>query len=640
MNMNIFKRSKTKEPKQPDNSALAEIALNSIRDGVIITDKKGVVKYINPAATTILNTNAHHVTGLDYTLVLKLESKEGRELSENENPLIQAMQSGNPLAPTQVALIIDQTNQRVPVSISVQIANDSSQNRIIMFRDIAKELEEEGEQTEFISTASHEMRTPVATIDGYISLALNPQTATIDERARGYLTAAEKASKHLGKLFQDLLDVTKLDDGRIRAHFEPVEMVELVKSISDDYVERAKKAKLTYTFGSSEPVSFGSNRRMEQVVYSYVDTDFLREIMDNLIENAIKYTPAGGSIYVNVRGDGDRVLINVTDTGIGISAEDLGHIFQKFYRVDNSDTRTIGGTGLGLYLVKQRAEAMGGKVWAESAFGEGSTFYVSLPRITNDEYEKRMIAVQNQQMMASQPQNQSPLASPISAGSVDQLTQISQPSTDVQPIQSPATPASQVSPEPLTAQSPVAPASQVSPEPQTAQSPTIPVPPVPPVSSVPPVPQPVQPQATSITQTIPTPQPVSAPQTTQPQPIPVAKSTQVQSTSTPQPVQPQPAPALQLPQTQAQPIQSQALQTQPQTPLAQSQAPLAQPQTPPAPQIAQPAEQPQPPRPEQPQLAQPRQPSTVIPPVPIPPPTTSQTQPVNTINNNLNGENK
>ena len=637
MNMNIFKRSKTTEPKQPDSSALAEIALNSIRDGVIITDKKGVVKYINPAATTILNTNAHHVTGLDYTLVLKLESKEGRELSENENPLIQAMQSGNPLAPTQVALIIDQTNQRVPVSISVQIANDSSQNRIIMFRDIAKELEEEGEQTEFISTASHEMRTPVATIDGYISLALNPQTATIDERARGYLTAAEKASKHLGKLFQDLLDVTKLDDGRIRAHFEPVEMVELVKSISDDYVERAKKAKLTYTFGSSEPVSFGSNRRMEQVVYSYVDTDFLREIMDNLIENAIKYTPAGGSIYVNVRGDGDRVLINVTDTGIGISAEDLGHIFQKFYRVDNSDTRTIGGTGLGLYLVKQRAEAMGGKVWAESAFGEGSTFYVSLPRITNDEYEKRMIAVQNQQMMASQPQSQSSLASPISAGSVDQLTQISQPSTDVQPIQLPA-----------------APASQVSPEPQPAQSPAAPVPPVPPVSSVLPESQPVQPQATSITQTIPTPQPVSAPQTTQPQPNSAPQMTQVQSTSTPQPVQSQPAPALQLPQTQAQPIQSQALQTQPQTSLAkpqtslakpqtslaQPQTSLAQPQTPPAPQIAQPAEQPQPPRPEQPQLAQPRQPSTVIPPVPIPPPTTSQTQPVNTINNNLNGENK
>ena len=128
----------------------------------------------------------------------------------------------------------------------------------------------------------------------------------------------------------------------------------------------------------------------------------MREIIGNLIENAIKYTPAGGSIYANVHGDGDRVLINVTDTGIGISSNDLPHIFQKFYRADNSDTRTIGGTGLGLYLVKQRTEAMGGRIWAESSFGEGSTFFVSLPRLTGEEYEKRMIAVRNANMINNQ----------------------------------------------------------------------------------------------------------------------------------------------------------------------------------------------------------------------------------------------
>ena len=98
-------------------------------------------------------------------------------------------------------------------------------------------------------------------------------------------------------------------------------------------------------------------------------------------------------------GDGDNVIINVTDTGIGISAEDLTHVFQKFYRADNSDTREIGGTGLGLYLVKQRVEAMGGRVWAQSVIGEGTTFYVSLPRISPEEYNKRMIAVQNNQMI-------------------------------------------------------------------------------------------------------------------------------------------------------------------------------------------------------------------------------------------------
>lgn len=401
--MKLFQRKKT-NLGSPNNvaanqSALAEMALRVIHDGVVITDKPGNIKFINQAAVTMVGCGSqNNAIGLDYSLIIKLESKEGRELSEAENPLIQAMRSGQPLDSFQGNLIVRDSDKRIPVSISVLPADGLQQDRIITFRNITRELEQEGEQTEFISTASHEMRTPVATIDGYLSLALNPQTATIDERARGYLAAAQAASQHLGKLFRDLLDVTKLDDGHIRPYLEPVEMVGLVKQISDDYLTRAREAKINLTFGSSEPVTFDNNRRLDQVVYSFIDVNFIREILDNIIDNAIKYTPEGGSIYINVRGDGDRVLINVTDTGIGISADDLGHIFQKFYRADNSDTRTIGGTGLGLYLVKQRVEAMGGRVWAESAFGEGSTFYVSLPRLTSAEYEKRMIAVRNRQM--------------------------------------------------------------------------------------------------------------------------------------------------------------------------------------------------------------------------------------------------
>ena len=160
--------------------------------------------------------------------------------------------------------------------------------------------------------------------------------------------------------------------------------------------EKDMRAKhLKYSFGTTGLVT--GDKQIEQLVYAAVDLDFLREILDNLIENAIKYTPDGGEIWVNARGDGDKVLINVTDTGIGVSPEDAGHIFQKFYRVDNSQTRQIGGTGLGLYLVKQRVEAMDGRVWVESAFGDGSTFYVSLPRLTPAEYQRRLLAYQNEQ---------------------------------------------------------------------------------------------------------------------------------------------------------------------------------------------------------------------------------------------------
>lgn len=407
--MNIFSRKKTEPvteetapvpsatPVSPASSAnqnqLAEIALNNINDGVVVVNSTGVIQFMNPAAAVMTDCKTpSNAVGLDYALLLKIETKDGRELSSEENPLLRAVGQNQSLESYACTLISGASGKKIPIAITVLPV--TTDNKIITFRNIAKELAEESEQTEFISTASHEMRTPVATIDGYITLALNPQTATIDERARGYLDSASKAAKHLGKLFQDLLDVTKLDDGRIRPNFVPIEMTSFVKQITADHGVKAKEANLTLFFGANTSIA-PDDHRLEQMIYSSIDPDFLREVLDNLIDNAIKYTPAGGSIYVNVVGEEDRVLINVTDTGIGISAEDLGHVFQKFYRADNSDTREIGGTGLGLYIAKQRVEAMGGRIWAESTFGSGATFYVSLPRISAEEYQKRMIVVQN-----------------------------------------------------------------------------------------------------------------------------------------------------------------------------------------------------------------------------------------------------
>ena len=408
--LNIFNRKKISKPEadatsanisapvSQDQSGFAEIALNNINDGVIMTDKNGIIQFINPAAVTMTDCKSpSNAVGLDNSLLMKIETKEGRELTPEENPLIRAMKVGQPLEGYDCALLSGASAKRIPISITA-LPISGGNNYVITFRNIEKELAEESEHTEFISTASHEMRTPVATIDGYLALCLNPQTATIDERAKGYLESAKKASEHLGHLFQNLLDVTKLDDGRVRPEFVPAEMVSLVKQIVADHLEKAKAKQISLTFGVTESNS-SDEHRLEQVVYASVDLNFMREIMDNLIDNAIKYTSSGGFIYINARGDGDHVLINVTDTGIGISSEDLQHIFQKFYRADNSDTREIGGTGLGLYIVKQRAEAMGGRVWAESAFGQGTTFYVSLPRISFEEYQKRMIAVQNAQMI-------------------------------------------------------------------------------------------------------------------------------------------------------------------------------------------------------------------------------------------------
>lgn len=393
---------KSKKPVQqpvanPTNSsAFAELALNYITDGVLLIDGNGVVKYTNPAAATMAGYGSPtNMIGLDYKLVLKLETAEGMPVDDAQSKLSRAIANNQAFTTRDYLLISAQSERKAAISITLTPTGGPKADKIITFRDITKELEEESKQSEFISTASHEMRTPVASIEGYLGLALNPQTATIDERARKYLTEAHSASQHLGHLFKDLLDVTKLDDGRLRVRLVPVEIVSLVQQIAAGHQKDMFAKHLKYSFGTADVVN--QAKKVEPLVYAAVDVDFLREILDNLIENAIKYTPDGGEIWVNCRGDGDKVLVNVTDTGIGVSAEDAGHIFQKFYRVDNSQTRSVGGTGLGLYIVKQRVEAMGGRVWVESAFGDGSTFFFSLPRLTDAEYKKHLLAYQNEQ---------------------------------------------------------------------------------------------------------------------------------------------------------------------------------------------------------------------------------------------------
>ena len=397
---------------------LANLVLNTTDSGVIIVLPTGVIEYINPAAVSLLGGQmAQNFLGAKLEDILKLENGQGVAIPAQNNLVFYAVNNGQNYT-TRGYFLVNLQGQKKPVAFKVITAHTPKNERIVTFYDITSELEAESEQAEFISTASHEMRTPVASIEGYLGLALNPKTATIDERAKKYLEEAKKSSQHLGKLFRDLLDVTKLDDKRIKAHLTPIEVTSTVRSIAEGQIPKMSEKNIHFTFGSSSSANTNGGRVINQEVFAAVDVDFLREIINNLIENAIKYTNNGGGIWVNVRGDGDRVLINVTDTGIGISPEDSKHVFQKFYRADNSETRTIGGTGLGLYIVKERVEAMSGSTWVESTFGEGSTFYVAFPRLTYEEYLRRKQIEANTQAMT--PQNTATSASDASAPSEGQ----------------------------------------------------------------------------------------------------------------------------------------------------------------------------------------------------------------------------
>ena len=401
--MSLWKKNKKAETPAPQQNVdesrrnLNELVLQSIHEGVIIVGPDGNIRLANPAACELTGRSQSELDHVYYDSVINLLDKTGNRVSEGRNPINIALKNKEYGEVRDLDIVAADSNKNTPVSIIITPTHEENPNLIVTFRDIDQELKDERERSEFISTASHEMRTPVASIEGYIGLAMNPSTATVDERGMGYLQKAHEASQHLGRLFRDLLDTTKLDDGQIQPHFEPVDIVATVKAMADEQIPNITAKGLGYQFGSgSVDQQLSGGKRIDQLIYASIDKDFLSEVINNLIENAVKYTPAGW-VTVNVRADNYNVQIIVEDTGIGIAREELSHIFQKFYRVDNRDTREIGGTGLGLYLVKQRVEAMNGRIWAESKVGKGTRFIVLLPRISEDTYRQQRFFIENQQ---------------------------------------------------------------------------------------------------------------------------------------------------------------------------------------------------------------------------------------------------
>lgn len=361
----------------------SEIVINAIADGVVAIDEKGTIQLINPAAQTIVGWGKQDALRLDYRSVLKLVDSENKPLLETIDP-IQVCLRTNQSAVTEQYALLTTSSKRVMVSLNVSPVGQLGSGAIIVFRDITTELAEERRKGEFISTASHEMRTPVAAIEGYLGLALNPATATIDDKARTYIEKAHESAQHLGRLFQDLLDISKAEDGRLKNDPRVVDVVSALRDITQALQPKAVEKHLTLIFAPDASVGSSSQARITPIYYAYIDMDHLREVASNLIENAVKYTKEG-SVTVDVVGDNEHISVKVTDTGIGIPAEDIPHLFQKFYRVDSTDTREIGGTGLGLYLSRRLIESVGGRLGITSEIGKGSTFSIEINRMVQEE---------------------------------------------------------------------------------------------------------------------------------------------------------------------------------------------------------------------------------------------------------------
>jgi PAS domain S-box-containing protein len=367
-----------------------EILIQSISDGMIVTDTEGKISLLNPAAAKMTEWSVDEALGIDVELVAKFAQEDGKDLPAGDDPFKKVLKSG-----AQASSILQllgrskKTPHVVSIVVSPVITNTKSQEltgTVAVIRDVSAARQEEHRRADFISTASHEMRTPVAAIEGYLQLALNEKVSRIDAKARDYLNKALESTHRLGTLFQDLLTSAKAEDGRLVNHPRVIEMGEYLERITEGLRFAAEKKGMLMDFvvgaGGEKTGSAAGTRVVKPLYYAHIDPDRMQEVITNLFDNAVKYSEKG-KVTVGLTGNNDVIQFFVRDTGHGIPPEDVPHLFQKFYRVDNSTTRTIGGTGLGLFISRKIVEMYNGRIWVESELGKGSTFYINVPRLSS-----------------------------------------------------------------------------------------------------------------------------------------------------------------------------------------------------------------------------------------------------------------
>jgi signal transduction histidine kinase/CheY-like chemotaxis protein len=397
----------------------AEAVLNATTDGLIVLNPSDVIKYINPAATRMLELTRKDAIGVkvdlerlfgieDVDLPAAVHCNEVMDCGKTECPAYDAddlrcwLMSGTrcengpePFASKRCrcaecevrrmnadsfdAVSTDEYRQieldrdggqlviQVRVSPVVDREGDYA-GRVLALRDITNEHEIAQMKNEFVSTVSHELRTPLTSIKGYVDLILDGDAGDINEIQQEFLGIVKENSDRLVELINDMLDISRIESGRIHFKVQPMAVDDVVEGSVDTF-----KAVLSQT-GRSVKV-----RLPDDLPPVAADPDRVGQVLINYISNALKYSPNGGEVVVTAKRDGNAVRISVRDHGLGISREDQKRLFTKFYRVDSAMTRDIGGTGLGLSICKSIIELLGGEIGVKSRAGEGSTFWFTLP---------------------------------------------------------------------------------------------------------------------------------------------------------------------------------------------------------------------------------------------------------------------
>lgn len=359
-----------------------ETILSGINEGLIAFDADGRIEKVNRAAQRLLGYGEDELLGKLYHVVLKANDTHGRPIPAGKRPLTQALVHKKAIL--QSDLEYTRKDGRVfsaELSVAPLILDGKLLGAIEIFRDITDERSLDKAKSEFVSLASHQLRTPLSAIHWYTEMLLSGDFGTPNKVQREYLEEIYGGNRRMTALVNSLLDTSRLELGRIANTPLHVKPAEIVESVEKDFTPQLKKRKQIFIKDISSKVSI------------FIDPKLLRMIIQNMISNSIEYSPDRSTITVAVRHakasdlaagnltgkPGDFLFISVKDTGYGIPENQRDKVFQKLFRADNVHTLSTEGTGLGLYIVKQVTEKLGGNVWFESKESIGTSFFVLIP---------------------------------------------------------------------------------------------------------------------------------------------------------------------------------------------------------------------------------------------------------------------
>lgn len=335
-----------------------EYTLQSMASGLMLIAPNERIQLMNSAAARILGIDAKTAPGRPFQEIIPSD-----EIKEFLN--VAAKQDGE----CAKEFVLEEHFYQTQTS-KVRDEKRHDIGLLCIFNDVTDLRNVERMKTDFVSTVSHELRTPLTAIKGFISTLLgDPEGDFYDQATRmEFYGIIDSECDRLVRLINDLLNVSRIERGLpLHLNFDSIDINTIVEKCIGFQRSYTTKHTLTTALPAASP----------QIV---ADRDKMEQILHNLVSNAIKYSPDGGTITVGATDEGDKVRFAVTDQGMGIPPEHIDKIFQRFHRVHQGDSQRVGGTGIGLFLVKSLVEAHGGIIWVESALGTGSTFYFTIPK--------------------------------------------------------------------------------------------------------------------------------------------------------------------------------------------------------------------------------------------------------------------